>query len=81
MYDFKVGLIGVGQWGKNIYRNLESFNVIEKVYDNNLKNLSLNVNNNMIAKDPDDIILSKNIDSVFVASPASTHRKNHYVYL
>ncbi len=76
MYDFKVGLIGMGQWGKNIYRNLESLNVVEKVYDNNLKNLSLNVTNkNMIAKDPDDIIVSKNIDSVFIASPASTHKE------
>ena len=34
MYKSKVGLIGLGQWGKNIYRNLEIFNVIEKVYDN-----------------------------------------------
>ena len=45
MYKSKVGLIGLGQWGKNIYRNLETFNVIEKVYDNNLKNLSQFVTN------------------------------------
>ena len=76
MYTSKVGLIGLGQWGKNIYRNLETFNVIEKVYDHNLKNLSQFVTNkSKIAKNPDDLILAKNIDSIFIASPASTHKE------
>ena len=75
MYKFKVGQIGLGQWGKNIYRNLESFNVIEKVYDNNLENLIQNVPyKSKIAKNPDEIILSQDIDSIFIASPASTHK-------
>ena len=76
MYDFKVGLIGLGQWGRNIYRNLKTLNVIEKVYDNSLKNLSQYVNDKtIIAKNPDEMILSKDIDSIFIASPASTHKK------
>ena len=75
MYKFKVGQIGLGQWGKNIYRNLESFNVIEKVYDNNLENLLQYVSyKSKIAKNPDEIILSQDIDSIFIASPASTHK-------
>ena len=75
MYKFKVGQIGLGQWGKNIYRNLESFNVIEKVYDNNLENLIQNVPyKSKIAKHPDEIILSQDIDSIFIASPAPTHK-------
>ena len=75
MYKLKVGQIGLGQWGKNIYRNLESFNVIEKVYDNNLENLIQNVPyKSKIAKNPDEIILSQDIDSIFIASPASTHK-------
>ncbi len=75
MYNFKVGQIGLGQWGKNIYRNLETFNVIEKVYDNSSQILLKSVNNKTkIAKSPDDIILSKDIDSIFIASPASTHK-------
>ena len=75
MYSFKVGQIGLGQWGKNIYRNLETFNVIEKVYDSNSQNLLKSVKNKTkIAKSPDDIILSKDIDSIFIASPASTHK-------
>ena len=75
MYDFKVGQIGLGQWGKNIYRNLETFNVIEKVYDKSSKYLLKTVTNKIkIADSPDEIITSKNIDSIFIASPASTHK-------
>ena len=25
-------MIGLGNWGKNIYRNLEELNVLEKIY-------------------------------------------------
>ena len=76
MYKSKVGLIGLGQWGKNIYRNLETFNVIEKVYDKNLKNLSQSaIKKTKIADNPNELILAKNIDSIFIASPASTHKK------
>ncbi len=75
MYNSKVGLIGLGQWGKNIYRNLEKFNVIEKVYDNNFENLLKNVTNRTkVAKNPNELILSADIDSIFIASPASTHK-------
>ena len=75
MYKSKVGLIGLGKWGKNIYRNLETFNVVEKVYDNNLENLlKFITNKSKIAKNPDELILSKDINSVFIASPASTHK-------
>ena len=59
MYKSKVGLIGLGQWGKNIYRNLDTLNVIEKVYDNNPENLSQFVSNkSKIAKHPNELILS-----------------------
>ncbi len=76
MYKSKAGLIGLGQWGKNIYRNLERFNVVEKVYDNNLKILSQFVTNKTkIANNPDELILAKNIDSIFIASPAITHKE------
>ena len=76
MYKSKVGLIGLGRWGKNIYRNLETLNVIEKVYDNNLKNLSQFLpNKSKIAKNSDELFLSKEIDCIFIGSPASTHKK------
>ena len=31
MYKNNVGMIGLGSWGKNIYRNLETFNVLKKI--------------------------------------------------
>ena len=75
MYKSKVGLIGFGNWGKNIYRNLKTLNVIEKVYDNNVKNLLQYVSKKTkIAENADELILSKDIDSIFIASPASTHK-------
>ena len=40
MYKNKVGMIGLGNWGKNIYRNLEKLNVLEKIYDCNIENLN-----------------------------------------
>ena len=76
MYKSKVGLIGLGKWGKNIYRNLETFNVLEKVYDNDLENLSkFATDKTKIANNSDEIILAKNIDSIFIASPAQTHKE------
>ena len=40
MYKNNVGMIGLGSWGKNIYRNLETLNVLEKIYDSNSENLN-----------------------------------------
>ena len=75
MYKKKVGIIGLGNWGKNIYRNLDYFHVIELVYDNDLKNLNLDlIKKNKITRNIDDIFLSKTIDSVIIASPAITHK-------
>ncbi len=76
MYKNRVGMIGLGNWGKNIYRNLESLNVLKKVYDSNTENLMRTVElKNKIADNADEIILSKDIDSIVIASPADTHKK------
>jgi predicted dehydrogenase len=76
MFKKKVGMIGLGSWGKNIYRNLNYFDVVELVYDNDLNNLNFNlIKNNKITKNINDIFLSKTIDSIIIASPAITH--NH----
>ena len=40
MYKNKVGMIGLGNWGKNIYRNLEKLNVLKKIYDSNTEKLN-----------------------------------------
>tara|TARA_E500000178_G_scaffold74531_1_gene72292 strand:+ start:3089 stop:4051 length:963 start_codon:yes stop_codon:yes gene_type:complete len=76
MYKCKVGMIGLGNWGRNIYRNLMSFNVLEKVYDKDLNSLSNFIDNkNKISGHVNDIISSKNIDCVVIASPAPTHKE------
>ena len=79
MYKKNVGMIGLGNWGKNIYRNLESLNVLKKVYDSNELNLTKTVAfKKKIANNADEILLSSDIDSVFIASPADTH-KNYII--
>ena len=40
MYKNNVGMIGLGSWGKNIYRILETFNVLKKIYDSNTEHLN-----------------------------------------
>ena len=60
MYINRVGMIGLGSWGKNIYRNLETFNVLKKIYDCNTENLNNTVTfKEKIANNADEIILSK----------------------
>ena len=75
MFKKKVGIIGLGSWGKNIYRNLDYFGVIESVYDKDLKNKNFNfINRDKITRNINDIFLSKTIDSIVIASPAITHK-------
>ena len=72
-------MIGLGSWGKNIYRNLETLNVLKKIYDSNTENLNNTVTfKKKIANNADEIILSKDIDSIVIASPADTH-KNYII--
>ena len=72
-------MIGLGSWGKNIYRNLETFNVLKKIYDSNTENLNNTVTfKKKIANNANEIILSKDIDSIVIASPADTH-KNYII--
>ncbi len=75
MYKNKVGMIGLGNWGKNIYRNLEKLNVLKKIYDSNTENLNNIVSSKKkIADNADEIILSRDIDSIVIATPADTHK-------
>ena len=72
-------MIGLGSWGRNIYRNLEKLNVLKKIYDSNLEYLNNTVTlKEKIANHADEIILSEDIDSIVIASPADTH-KNYII--
>ena len=60
MNEIKIGLIGLGGWGKNLYRNLESLNFLSKVYDKNLQVLKkLKVEDNKISKNLNEIFVSE----------------------
>ena len=79
MYKNNVGMIGLGSWGKNIYRNLETLNVLKKIYDSNTEHLNNTVTSKKkIANNADEIILSKDIENIVIASPANTH-KNYII--
>lgn len=61
----KVGLVGLGAWGKNILRNLEQMEILGCVYDINKYATSVTPYRNEM-----DWL---GIDSVVVATPPSTH--------
>ena len=77
---FKVGIIGVGYWGPNILRVLlKNRNcIISKVVDisNKRRGYIQNIDNDIyFSNNVSDIIKDKEINSVFVCSPAKTHFK------
>ena len=64
MYKNNVGMIGLGSWGKNIYRNLETLNVLNKIYDTNTENLK----NTVTCKKK----IANNADEIFFCIATST---------
>ena len=71
----KIALIGCGQWGKNIARNLLEMKALMCVYDpesNEAKNFTLK--NNLSDFSLNEIYSNKNIDGVVIATPAHTHK-------
>ena len=75
---FNIGLIGYGYWGPNLLRNFidtERLNLI-KVFDLNsekINNIKIKYSNVLIANNIDEIIKSKDINAVVIATPPSTH--------
>ena len=58
-------MIGLGSWGKNIYRNLEKLNVVKKIYDSNKEHLNnIVTSKKKIASNADEIILSTDKGSI-----------------
>ena len=58
-------MIGLGNWGKNIYRNLEKLNVLKKIYDSNNENLNnIVTSQKKITDNADEIILSTDKGSI-----------------
>ncbi len=73
-----IGLIGVGYWGKNLLRNLNSLDVLVGCYDsspNQLKELSNEYPDISYFNNLDIFLNDKNIKAVCIATPASTHNE------
>jgi len=74
--DIKIGLIGLGYWGKNILRNLSDLNVLNTACDTNPKTIeerkkdfpSLNFSSSF-----NEILSNSAINAVAIATPAATH--------
>jgi len=71
----KVGLIGLGYWGKNIARNLSELGILSAICDNNLNFLThyKEVYKEARGYNNENDLLNSNIDAVFIATPAATH--------
>jgi UDP-2-acetamido-3-amino-2,3-dideoxy-glucuronate N-acetyltransferase len=73
--ELKIGLVGLGYWGKNIARNLYELGKLSAICDSNLSCLNRYKDIYVGIKtysDVDDLI-SSNIDAIFIATPAITH--------
>jgi len=90
----KIGIIGMGYWGPNLFRNFNANKKFQIKYicdikTDNLKNY-LNLNKNIIGvKDYRSIINDKSVDAIIIATPVNTHftiaydalRKNKHVFV
>ena len=72
--NIKLALIGCGNWGKNIARNLSEMNALSCIYDPQ-SNIAKKISNDL--KLPNyslkEIFFDKDIDGIIIASSADTH--------
>lgn len=75
--SIKIGLIGVGAWGKNYIKTIKEFSNIELVaiLRNSRKYCKEAPENCKIFTSFDDFITHKKMDGIIVSSPANTHGK------
>ena len=75
----KLGIIGIGNWGKNLVRELSKIHCIKKCSSNgNLKNIRWLKNNypsTQYVSDSREIFADKEINAVIIATPINTHYK------
>ena len=72
--NIKIALMGCGNWGKNIARNLSEMNALSCIYDPQ-SNIAKKISNDL--KLPNyslkEIFFDKDIDGIIIASSADTH--------
>ncbi len=73
--ELNIALIGCGNWGKNIARNLYQMGSLAFIYDKDIK-LSENLSNeySLPTLELTKIFKDQNINAVVVSSPAITHK-------
>ncbi len=74
--NIKIGLVGLGYWGKNILRNLYELDVLDTVCDSNFKVIEKRKKDFPSLKFTssfDDILNNPEINAVAIATPAVTH--------
>ena len=73
--NLNIALIGCGNWGKNIARNLHQMGFLACIYDTN-KRLSkkLNYDYSLPTLELNKIFNDQNINAIVIASPAVTHK-------
>jgi len=71
-----IGLIGLGYWGKNLYRNLLISDQVKKIYvlDSQSKNFKKNKKVSFFL-DSKFFFNNKDIDAFIISTPTSTHYK------
>ncbi len=74
----KIGIIGYGYWGPNLVRNFSQLSHCKVEYVSDFREERLAIVSKMhptvgVTRNPDDIILSKEIDAVVIATPVFTH--------
>ena len=73
-----IGLIGMGYWGPNLYRNFsnnKSFSVkyICDINKNNLNKINLESSNIIRVSNYKEILKDKNINSIVISTPVASH--------
>ena len=73
--EFNIALIGCGNWGKNIARNLHQMGSLACIYDtNSMLSEKLSSEYNLPVFEINKIFEDKNINGIVIASPATTHK-------
>ncbi len=73
--ELNIALIGCGNWGKNIARNLHQMGSLKYIYDSNVKlSEKLSYDYMLPTFELDKIFENQNINAIVIASPATTHK-------
>ena len=73
--ELNIALIGCGNWGKNIARDLHQMGVLACIYDLNTKlSAKLSYDYSLPTLELSKIFKNQNINAIVIASPAKTHK-------